>query len=63
MNKRDTDILDALLPKLKAHFADPKRHGIALGRGEIRAVIAALDERNSLRSAEVEATEEKGKLL
>lgn len=63
MNKRDTDILDALLVKLKAHFADPKRHGIAIGRGEIRAVIAVIDERNSLRPAVVETPEEKAPLL
>lgn len=63
MNKRDTDLLDALLPKLTAHFNDPKRTSIAISRGEGRAVVAAIRERNSLMAAEVETPEVKGPLL
>lgn len=63
MNKRDTDLLDALLLKLTAHFGDPKRGAIAISRGEGRAVVAAIRERNGLMAAEVEKPEEKGPLL
>lgn len=54
MNRRDTDLLDALLVKLTAHFSDPKRGAIAISRGEGRAVVAAIRERNSLMAAEVD---------
>ena len=54
VTKRDTDILTSLLLKLTAHFADPKRMSIAISRGEGRAVVAAIRERNSLMAAEVE---------
>jgi hypothetical protein len=63
MNKRDTDLLDALLLKLTAHFNDPKRMSIAISRGEGRAVAAAIRERNSLMVADVEAPEVKGPLI
>lgn len=60
MNRRDTELLDALLLKLSTHFNDPKRTSIAISRGEGRAVVAAIRERNGLRVAEVETPEEKG---
>ena len=63
MNKRDTDLLDALLLKLTAHFNDPRRMSIAISRGEGRAVVAAIRERRSLMAAEVETPEVKGPLL
>lgn len=62
MNKRDTDLLDALLLKLTAHFNDPKRMSIAISRGEGRAVVAAIRERNSLMTAEVETPAQGGLL-
>lgn len=42
MNKRDADILTALLVKLTAHFSDPKAMQMTISRGEGRAVIAAI---------------------
>jgi hypothetical protein len=60
MNRRDTALLDALLTKLTAHFADPKRMSIAISRGEGRAVVAAIRERNSLMAAEVEKPTQEG---
>lgn len=63
MNRRDTALLDALLLKLTAHFNDPERRSIAISRGEGRAIVAAIRERNGLRAVEVETAEEKGELL
>lgn len=63
MNKRDTELLETLLVKLTAHFNDPKRMSIAISRGEGRAVVAAIRERNSIRAAEVETPDTKGPLL
>lgn len=63
MNKRDTELLDALLLKLTAHFHDPKRMSIAISRGEGRAVVAAIRERNSLMAAEVDKPAVTGPLL
>lgn len=63
MNRRDTDLLDVLLLKLTAHFHDPRRMSIAISRGEGRAVVDAIRERNSLMAAEVEAPEVNGPLL
>jgi hypothetical protein len=64
MNRRDTELLDALLLKLTAHFGgEEKRMSIAISRGEGRAVVAAIRERDGLRAAEVETQEAKGPLL
>lgn len=42
MNKRDADILTALLVKLTAHFSDPKVMSLLISRGEGRAIVAAI---------------------
>lgn len=60
MNKRDTELLDALHAKLVAHFNDPKRGAIAISRGEGRAIVAAIRERNGLMAAEVEKPPHEG---
>lgn len=52
MTKRDTDILDALLLKLTAHFNGSKAMHVAISRGEARAIVAAIRERASMKAVE-----------
>lgn len=60
MTKRDADILAALLTKLTAHFADPRKMSLIIGRGEGRAIVAAIRER---KNAEAETPPQGGTLL
>lgn len=51
MNKRDRDILQALLLRLTAWFSDPTRHADPRGltRGQARVIVAAIRELNRHR--------------
>jgi hypothetical protein len=42
VNRRDTELLDALLLKLTAHFSDPKARSLLITRGEGRAMVTAI---------------------
>lgn len=52
MTKRDSDLLTGLLLKLTAHFHDTKAMHVAISRGESRAIVAAIRERDSMKAAE-----------
>lgn len=42
MNKRDQQKLDDLLLRLTAEFSDPARWTTTIGRGDARAIVAAI---------------------
>ncbi len=44
MNKRDRDKLQGLLVALTAHFSNPLKQTCVIGRGEARAIVAAIRE-------------------
>lgn len=46
MTKRDADKLDQLIVMLTAHFSDPARQSVTIFRGDARAIVAAIRERN-----------------